>query len=440
MSSKEKTRWNVAVVLTCLMLVGFVSTGRAKDKPAETRYTIVDLGAFNGAGSRAFAINNHGQVIGYTNGQAFIVNPLDSDGDGEPDTWFVDDGMGGNALMIGLGTLLAGENGDSSYVYAFGINDSGQVVGFSTTDDGRRAFILTPEDTDADGVPDMWNRDDNGDGANDLMVNLGNLPLEGNESIAYAISNSGYVCGKLFSLHVSEHGFIIVPEDVDGDGNLDWFADEDGDGYNDLMIDLGKLQADDSVCPYDVSDSGQVVGRLSSGAFLVIPEINEDGELEWFRDAGGGINSLMIKLEALTEDAYSSAYAINSSGQIVGSSKISETSNASYYAVIWEADTTIPTNLLGDIKGYSARADGINDSGQVVGYGTSSHTSSFWAKDVRLPTHTAFIWEEGATMTPLTDLIEEVIEADDLTAVDINNLGQIVGEIGYHAYIAVPIP
>ncbi|GAG43570.1 unnamed protein product, partial [marine sediment metagenome] len=157
---------------------------------------------------------------------------------GVPDTWFEDDGNGGNALMIDLGTL-----GGSGSV-AFDINDLGQVVGRSWRADGTgyHAFIIVPEDVDGDGVPDTWFRDETGpdeepDGANDLMISLGTMGnAGGSDSTATGISNSGYVVGVLGGPNpVGGGAFIIVPEVDDNEVPDTWFS-PDAQGGNALMI------------------------------------------------------------------------------------------------------------------------------------------------------------------------------------------------------------
>jgi hypothetical protein len=113
-----------------------------------------------------------------------MVNPIDTDADGLPDLWFADDNDdGGNDLMIDLeGTIMGGCIGCS-----LRINDLGEIVGESNFLDG---FVLLPEDTDGDGEPDLWFRDDDGDGVNDLQIGLAG------EGHASAISNSGRVVGR----------------------------------------------------------------------------------------------------------------------------------------------------------------------------------------------------------------------------------------------------
>jgi hypothetical protein len=98
----------------------------------------------------------------------------DTNGDGQPDTWWLDEDQDGcNDLLVGLGALPGAHGGEAT-----GINDCGQVIGhcyFGQDVPNDKAFIVVPEDTDGDGRPDLWYKDADGDSVNDLMVPLGIL-------------------------------------------------------------------------------------------------------------------------------------------------------------------------------------------------------------------------------------------------------------------------
>lgn len=84
---------------------------------------MIDLGTLGGSSSHAYDINDSGQVVGDSDGYAFLYD-------------------GGN--MIDLNTLLPTGSGWELSV-AYGINDSGQIVGQGSNINGdTRAFLMTP--------------------------------------------------------------------------------------------------------------------------------------------------------------------------------------------------------------------------------------------------------------------------------------------------------
>jgi hypothetical protein len=126
-------------------------------------------------------------------------------------------------------------------------------------------YIVSPLDTDGDGVGDCWFVD-NGSGTNALA-----LPL-GIASAPTAINSDGVIT-------LSGGGGVIVPDfdDVDGDGNY-WFADTNLDGVNDRIF--GLRTAGGTAVARDITDSGLIAGACSpdnAGAYATIwPTLDSD--------------------------------------------------------------------------------------------------------------------------------------------------------------------
>ena len=115
-----------------------------KRVPASSGYEAIDLGTLGGS-SRAWAINNRGQVVGESTTDT-----------GERHAFLWEKGV-----MTDLGTL----GGEEST--ALGINDRGQVVGYGPTTTARYHAFL-------------WEKG--------VMTDLGTL---GGDSRAYAITTAG---------------------------------------------------------------------------------------------------------------------------------------------------------------------------------------------------------------------------------------------------------
>jgi len=308
-------------------------------------YSITDLGTLPvayGGSSVATGINNQGQVVGYSDSIA-----------GNPHAFLWEEGN-----MTDLGTLGGGTS------KANGINDRGQVVGYS----------LIPAVQEVHAV--LWDAG--------VMTDLGILPGYEDASEAQGINNAGQVVGE------------SVYEDKKGQRFSHAFLWQDG-----VMSDLGTLEPYPSSYAAGINDVGQVVG--ANYAYL-----GDSTAFVW--DSTTGMQDLRgFRSEAL---------AINNQAQVVGG----YVTDGVQHAALWE------DGALTDLAGGYAYATAINNLRQVVGsYGSRP-----------------FLWE-GGTLTDLNTLIPKGSGWTLIGAEGINDAGQIVGygrspDSGqyFHAYLLTP--
>ena len=311
-------------------------------QPQPTPSPVTDMGTLGGNNATASALNNFGVAAGYSSNAA-----------GDTQHAFIwHDDNGDHATQPGemkdLGTLP----GDT-LSQAYGVNDSGQVVGLSELNSQNgfadHAFI--------------WS---NGT-MQSIPASNGLTPFR-----AYAINNAGQVVGVAATSSGASHAYRLS-------GNT--------------LTDLGTLGGSNSFAN-GINEAGQVVGNsdLNSGsasppshAFVWSP-----GPVMINLGTLGGSNSI--------------AYDINASGDVVGSSEVT---GGPSHAFIWHDDNGNGLGDAGEMKDLNAllppstgwtlqEARSINDSGQIVGYGLnpSSQPHAF------LLTPTSFTPAPCATPAP----------------------------------------
>jgi len=310
---------------------------------AAQTYTITDLGPPDNNPSGARAVNAAGQITGYatssiTKSSVFLYT-------------------GGR--MVNLGTL-GGTTG-----IGLGINASGQVAGYSTLSNGAyRGFIsvggrlksvgtLASTYSDAEAINDagqVTGASSTANGeihpylyTNGKLTDLGTLGGHGTEewNSGQAVNNSGEVAGWSYDAHGNFLAFL-------------W--------SNGHMQNLGTLGGDWSQA-FAINDLGQIAGQayiegnIGADAFLYDGSVMQD--LGAIPGRGNG--------------QYSSGLGINSSGVVVGESTYQKhAASIVYHAFVYSNGKMQDlNNLIPAGSGWVlSTAYGINDAGQIVGYGT----------------------------------------------------------------------
>jgi probable HAF family extracellular repeat protein len=233
--------------------------------PSATAATIAALGTLGGTSSYATAINDAGQVVGYSTNAAGIDHAF----------------LYSGGVLNDLGTF----GGTSSMAY--GINNSGQIVG--TVDFsypvGSEAFL------------------DSG-GVGTIIGNANTIPF-GPLSTANAINSSGQVAAV--GIYYSSMSGPVTAGYLYSGGTSTYLPLPSGGTCLDLRIGApmpcgGVVSA--------INDSGQVVGT--------VPGNYQDNAVDEATSYSGGLWTVVVP-----DLFYSGANGINNAGQIVGFSGLS---------------------------------------------------------------------------------------------------------------------
>ena len=236
---------------------------------------------------------------------------------------------------------------------------------------------------------------------------------------AYQINNSGQVVGRYLSENWTDNAYV-------------W--------ENGQRTDLGYLDGISSLAS-DINDAGQIVGKFNTTKEKFNPFLWQNGEMIdlgtlGFNGGAQGINNQgqvvgysglavgithafqwengqMIDQGTLPGYNGSTAYDINDSGQAIGYSWNSITSQS--HATLWSNGQ--PTDL-GTLGGNQSAAVAINNKGQVAGFDTTTGNGG--------RTH-GFIWEDG-NMADVNSLIAADSGWFLQQITGINDRGQLVGQ------------
>jgi probable HAF family extracellular repeat protein len=336
-------------------------------------------------GTSASAINSYGQVTGWTNVgselHAFLWTPT------------VPNGTSGSQIDLGdfPGGLFEAE--------AFGINASGQVVGYSNVAQGGHAFLWSPT------TPN---------GTTGSMVDLGLLP-NANSSIGFGINGRGQVAGYSVVMSQGPRAFLWTPSVTNGSSGT--------------MIDLGALSGGNGTSEATaINNLGQIAGfsqapstthavlwsppnangvRMltdispipsGNGVFSFPDGMNELGYLAGHSTGGSGSHGILWVPTTPNASVGTSVELGAIGSEVVGVSNIGDAVGFSgNVARIWPHEGGIIdlNTLLDPITGSGwqlAVAVGINDQGQITGYGTHSGVpASFLLTPVPEPSGAAIL-------------------------------------------------
>jgi probable HAF family extracellular repeat protein len=245
------------------------------------------------------------------------------------------------------------------------------------------------------------------EGINDSGEITGIFATSSGEEHAYIYSN-----GNVTDLGALTGGRNSYGLAINNNGQVTGWSDAAAGGpygflySNGTMVNIGTLSTGGTAdaLPTDINNNGQVVGNS---------EVANTGYEHAFLYTGGA----MVDLGALPGQSFSSAQGINESGQVVG---WSSPGGGILYAFLYSAEK------MTDIGGPGSFATSINDNGQVAGY----FSVGGGAMD-------AFLYSNGS----LTDIGALPGPPGDINtrALAISDSGQVVGwsvasDGSYHAF------
>jgi len=308
----------------------------------------VDLGNLGGSFSAAGAVNNSGQVAG----QSFIAG----DGEGHAFLWI----PGG--VMRDLGTLPGGFNSDAD-----AISDSGHVVGWSDVPSPLDPFIHTTHaflwspvtqvmhDVGSLSGPAGWSF---ATAVNDSGQVVGYSSVTGDSAATHAFL---WTAGRMQDLGTLG-GRLSVATGVNDNGQVvGWSTNARGETRGFLwsesggMADLGAVSAGWFSDQPSINGNGQIIGETSTGAFV------------WTATNG------MVALSPLPGFTRARALRQNDSGEIFGISS----NAAGWRATLWRRSTVKPTQLSVSGAGVYGETATLTARLAAEGTGVADKTVAF---------------------------------------------------------------
>lgn len=329
---RRRLRFNLIAIGTICVVLTFTSLTLAQT------YAVTDIGTLGGKYSAALSVNSYGEVVGYSATAEGEIHAFLYLRDGTLVDIHTLGGAYSNAHLITNSGLLLGTSQTANGQYrpflsvltsslfdlgehylfssALGANDEGQVVGCRVVSDEhgklhKRAFLYTSRG----------------------IIDLGTFG--GKQSDATAINNSGQVVGHLYTDYHDGYRHAVL--------------------YNSgKIIQLGTLGGNASI-GVAINNAGQVIG------YATLP----GGDQRAFLFTKG----TMKNLGTLPGGSQSFGYALDNRGHIVGAS---DAKDSPLRAIIYKDGKMYDLNesIPPDSGWFLTEARGINEIGQIVGYGT----------------------------------------------------------------------
>src|SRR5271157_1531777 len=307
--------------------------------PAATIYSIVDLGALpGGSATSAASVSSNGYVTGSGDTASAFSQPF---------LW---------STVLGISAV----DTDSGYAFGTGVNASGTVVGYKFSDDFSNFTAFANDGSGPTQIPTLGGANNAATGINDAGTVVGYSEDGSGTELAYVYDPTTGIATPLGVLPggstssanaINGTGLIVGEADV---GGLSHAVVLSGGAWIDLGVPSGSFGADSrtyqSSTATAVSNAGQIAGTLSG----------DDGSMAvlWQSD------SSVVALGALTAGGTSSAYSVNSSGEVVG------TSDGVAFLFNGVGMHDLNSLLSSTSSGWQlTEGDAINDQGQIAGTG-----------------------------------------------------------------------
>ncbi len=308
------------------LAIGLSCAALAAPAQAGISFTLTDLGALGTSGV-VYDINNAGQIVGARGAGTSLAGAI----------WTA-------------GTASALPKLETTASQAYAINNSGQVVGYNGAAHPTLWTNGVPSDLGGSGVSQARDINDMGQIVGDSY---------GSTSGAQAVIWQG---GTRTVLDTPT-GTVSYARGINNDGDVVGVSGSRATLWADAgaAVTLGALTGSTGSQAYAINGNGVIVGYTDFGSARHATLWDEGGNAVDLGFFAGGTRS--------------QATDINLSGQIVGFSNIAAgqlfTNNR---AVLWQDGEMLDLNGLVDAGlGWTLyQAEGINDQGQIVGYGINA--------------------------------------------------------------------